>query len=100
LAATTHGNQSPIRRARRTAWPPQHVPARSRASRRALVSETADADGLRRAVGTLDLTALGTGAIIATGIFVIIGEGGRRLGAVDRAVLRVAGVTCLFSALS
>ena len=29
---------------------------------------------LRRAVGALDLTALGLGAIIGTGIFVIIGE--------------------------
>ena len=29
---------------------------------------------LRRAVGALDLTALGLGAIIGTGIFVIVGE--------------------------
>ena len=31
-------------------------------------------DGLKRAVGALDLTALGIGAIIGTGIVVIIGE--------------------------
>ena len=30
--------------------------------------------GLKRAVGVLDLTALGIGAVIGTGIFVIIGE--------------------------
>jgi basic amino acid/polyamine antiporter, APA family len=30
---------------------------------------------LRRSVGALDLTALGVGAIIGTGIFVVIGEG-------------------------
>src|SRR3954465_3252030 len=30
--------------------------------------------GLKRAVGLLDLTALGIGAIIGTGIFVILGE--------------------------
>ena len=32
-----------------------------------------DGKGLKRAVGALDLTALGVGAIIGTGIFVIIG---------------------------
>ena len=31
--------------------------------------------GLKRAVGALDLTALGIGAVIGTGIFVVIGEG-------------------------
>ena len=40
-----------------------------------LVEETHEKDTeLRRAVGALDLTALGLGAIIGTGIFVIIGE--------------------------
>jgi basic amino acid/polyamine antiporter, APA family len=41
-----------------------------------LVEETrADPEhGLKRAVGVLDLTALGIGAVIGTGIFVIIGE--------------------------
>ena len=36
--------------------------------------ETAEGTSLNRAVGSLDLTALGIGAIIGTGIFVIIGE--------------------------
>ena len=41
----------------------------------ALVAETEEKDTqLKRAVGALDLTALGLGAIIGTGIFVIIGE--------------------------
>ena len=31
--------------------------------------------GLKRAVGARDLTALGVGAVIGTGIFVVIGEG-------------------------
>jgi APA family basic amino acid/polyamine antiporter len=55
---------------------------------------------LRRAVGTLDLTALGVGAIIGTGIFVIIGEaiGDSGPGIVISFV--IAGLTCLFSALS
>src|SRR3954452_4510819 len=55
---------------------------------------------LRRAVGALDLTALGMGAIIGTGIFVIIGEA---IGASGPAIILsfvLAGVTCVFSALS
>jgi APA family basic amino acid/polyamine antiporter len=36
--------------------------------------EAAEGTQLRRAVGALDLTAFGIGAIIGTGIFVIIGE--------------------------
>jgi basic amino acid/polyamine antiporter, APA family len=36
--------------------------------------ETAEGTSLRRGIGALDLTALGIGAIIGTGIFVIIGE--------------------------
>ena len=43
-----------------------------------LVAETLTGEeegGLKRAVGALDLTALGVGAVIGTGIFVIIGEG-------------------------
>jgi amino acid transporter len=62
--------------------------------------ESADASKLRRAVGALDLTAFGIGAIIGTGIFVIIGEaiGGSGPAIVLSFVL--AGVTCVFSALS
>ena len=41
-----------------------------------LVDET-DEEGhkLNRSIGSLGLTALGVGAIIGTGIFVVIGEG-------------------------
>jgi APA family basic amino acid/polyamine antiporter len=55
---------------------------------------------LKRAVGSLDLTALGIGAVIGTGIFVVIGEG---IGDAGPAVILsfiLAAVTCLFSALS
>jgi len=55
--------------------------------------------GLKRSVGTLDLTALGLGAIIGTGIFVVIGEG---IGLAGPAIILsfvLAGFTCLFSAL-
>jgi len=38
-----------------------------------LVAESQSETGLKRSVGALDLTALGLGAIVGTGIFVIIG---------------------------
>jgi len=57
-------------------------------------------EDLRRAVGVLDLTALGIGAIIGTGIFVIIGEAIGDAGPSIVMSFALAGVTCLFSALS
>jgi APA family basic amino acid/polyamine antiporter len=62
--------------------------------------EAADATPLRRAVGALDLTALGIGAIIGTGIFVIIGEAIGDSGPAVVISFVLAGVTCVFSALS
>jgi APA family basic amino acid/polyamine antiporter len=64
------------------------------------LKESADTTRLNRAVGAVDLTAFGIGAIIGTGIFVIIGEaiGDSGPGIVLSSVL--AGVTCMFSALS
>src|SRR3982750_1754109 len=64
------------------------------------VVEENDASGLRRAVGALDLTALGIGAIIGTGIFVIIGEAIGKSGPAIIVSFVLAGVTCVFSALS
>ena len=55
---------------------------------------------LRRAVGALDLTALGLGAIIGTGIFVIIGEAITTSGPSIILAFLIAGVTCAFSALA
>jgi len=55
---------------------------------------------LQRAVGALDLTALGLGAIIGTGIFVIIGEAIGDAGPSIVLSFALAGITCLFSALS
>ena len=67
-----------------------------------LIAETRSDDGeggLKRAVGALDLTALGIGAVIGTGIFVVIGEGiGDRRAAVILSFV-LAAVTCVFSAL-
>jgi APA family basic amino acid/polyamine antiporter len=55
---------------------------------------------LKRVAGTLDLTALGLGAIIGTGIFVIIGEAIGQTGPAIVLSFVLAGVTCVFSALS
>jgi APA family basic amino acid/polyamine antiporter len=38
------------------------------------LKEVEENKGLKRSIGLLDLTALGLGAIIGTGIFVILGE--------------------------
>ena len=56
--------------------------------------------GLRRAIGLFDLTALGLGAIIGTGIFVILGEAIGDAGPAIVLSFVLAGVTCAFSALS
>jgi APA family basic amino acid/polyamine antiporter len=62
--------------------------------------ETAEGTGLNRSVGALDLTALGIGAIIGTGIFVIIGEAIELSGPAIVVSFILAGVTCVFSALA
>jgi basic amino acid/polyamine antiporter, APA family len=67
----------------------------------ALVADTEDSEHqLQRAVGALDLTALGLGAIIGTGIFVIIGEAIGDAGPAIIISFILAGVTCAFSALA
>jgi APA family basic amino acid/polyamine antiporter len=59
-----------------------------------------DQAGLRRAVGALDLMALGIGGTIGTGIFVIIGEAIGDSGPAIVLSFALAGITCVFSALS
>jgi APA family basic amino acid/polyamine antiporter len=67
----------------------------------ALVADTEDESSqLKRAVGLLDLTALGIGAIIGTGIFVILGTAIGDSGPAILLSFVLAGVTCAFSALS
>ena len=62
--------------------------------------ETAEGTNLNRSVGALDLTAFGIGAIIGTGIFVIVGEAIAQSGPALVISFLIAGVTCVFSALS
>jgi APA family basic amino acid/polyamine antiporter len=62
-------------------------------------TEATEEGGLKRAVGALDLTALGIGAVIGTGIFVTIGEGIGKAGPAVVLSFMLAGLTCAFSAL-
>jgi APA family basic amino acid/polyamine antiporter len=55
---------------------------------------------LKRAVGASQLTAMGVGAIIGTGIFVVIGEGAGVAGPAVILSFVLAAVACAFSALS
>ncbi|MDP9796715.1 APA family basic amino acid/polyamine antiporter [Catenuloplanes nepalensis] len=66
-----------------------------------LVADTeVDGQTLKRAVGPVQLTALGVGAVIGTGIFVVIGEGAGLAGPGVILAFVLAGLACLFSALS
>ena len=66
-----------------------------------LIDETENGDEkLRRSIGPVALTALGVGAIIGTGIFVVIGEGAKLAGPSLFLAFILAALTCAFSALS
>ena len=66
-----------------------------------LVAETHEGGHtLKRDVGPLALTALGVGCIIGTGIFVVVGVGIERAGPAVILSFLLAGITCLFSAMS
>ena len=62
-------------------------------------TEAGEEGSLKRAVGALDLTALGIGAVIGTGIFVVIGEGIGEAGPAVILSFALAALTCLFAAL-
>jgi APA family basic amino acid/polyamine antiporter len=66
-----------------------------------LVKDTAtEGEQLKKTIGPVALTALGVGAIIGTGIFVVIGKGAGLAGPGVILAFVLAGVTCAFSALS
>ncbi|MFL6025333.1 MAG: amino acid permease [Friedmanniella sp.] len=65
-----------------------------------LVAETEGEEGLRKSIGAFGLTAMGVGAIIGTGIFVVIGEGVQTAGPALVFAFVVAAITCVFSALA
>lgn len=61
--------------------------------------EVAPEGELKRALGAFDLTALGIGAIIGTGIFVLAGIGAQKAGPGIMLSFIVAGIACLCAAL-
>ncbi len=65
-----------------------------------LLRQSRSTGGLAKSIGALDLTALGLGAIIGTGIFVILGKAIGDSGPAIIVSFVLAGVTCAFSALS
>jgi APA family basic amino acid/polyamine antiporter len=66
-----------------------------------LVKDTGtEGEQLKKSIGPVALTALGVGAIIGTGIFVVIGQGAGLAGPGVILAFVLAGVTCAFSALS
>src|SRR4051794_19151563 len=68
---------------------------------RSLITETTEeGHGLKKSVGAVQLTAMGVGAIIGTGIFVVIGEGAGVAGPAVILSFVLAAVACTFSALS
>ena len=64
-----------------------------------LLAEAEGGHRLRRALGPVALTALGIGAIIGTGIFVLIGEAALKTGPSLIVSFVVAGAACVFAAL-
>ena len=68
---------------------------------RDLTTETEEAGHqLKRSVSAVQLTAMGVGAIIGTGIFVVIGKGAGIAGPAVILSFVLAAVACTFSALS
>src|SRR4051794_28979319 len=66
-----------------------------------LITETSEeGHGLKKSVSATQLTAMGVGAIIGTGIFVVIGEGSGIAGPAVILSFVLAAVACTFSALS
>ena len=66
----------------------------------ALMADAAThAGGLKRALGALDLTLLGIGAIVGAGIFVMTGVGARQAGPGLVASFVLAGTACTMAAL-
>ena len=66
-----------------------------------LVGDTgSEGERLEKTIGPFALTALGVGAIIGTGIFVVIGQGAQMAGPGVIISFVLAAITCTFSALA
>src|SRR5262245_11732214 len=64
-----------------------------------LLAEMEGGHRLKRALGPIELTALGIGAIIGSGIFVLIGKAAVTAGPSLVVSFVVAGFACIFAAL-
>jgi APA family basic amino acid/polyamine antiporter len=62
--------------------------------------KAAEGAGLKKALGAMDLTFLGIGAIIGTGIFVLTGTGAVQAGPALMVAFLIAAVACGFAALA
>src|ERR1700710_2772325 len=61
---------------------------------------SAQSAGLKKALGALDLTFMGVGAIIGTGIFVLTGTGAVQAGPALMVAFVLAAIACGFAALA
>jgi APA family basic amino acid/polyamine antiporter len=65
-----------------------------------MLQASAQSAGLKKALGALDLTFLGIGAIIGTGIFVLTGTGAVQAGPALMVSFLIAALACTFAALA
>ena len=64
------------------------------------ILETAEKKALTRQLGAFQLTMLGIGAIIGTGIFVLTAEAGQKAGPAMMVAFVIAAVVCALAALA
>ena len=64
------------------------------------IIETAEKKALKRQLGAFQLTMLGIGAIIGTGIFVLTAEAGQKAGPAMMVAFVIAAVVCALAALA
>ena len=64
------------------------------------ILETAEKKSLKRQLGPVQLTLLGVGAIIGTGIFVLTAEAGQKAGPAMMIAFVIAAVVCALAALA
>ncbi len=83
----------------RAAPPLKHQLLRRKPASALTAGATAHSEGLKRALGALDLTLLGIGAIVGAGIFVMTGIGARQAGPGLIASFVFAGTACAMAAL-
>ena len=64
------------------------------------ILETAEKKSLKRQLGPIQLTLLGIGAVIGTGIFVLTAEAGQKAGPAMMLAFVIAAVVCGLAALA